>query len=293
MAKYGGTAFALLLVTLTVACDRSSPVGPSPVTPAEPTTPTLSDITIKVTLPYFNGSVVVFPGLSGVSVTCFQGCEGQPIETTNDEGLISFRGTNPITVRLEKPGHVRHEQQMSDGERVFLGHEWPAESAKSFRMLRIPEGTVLSWGLADSDVGGNFGCSFNTGSVPVVTVARHARERMLSILEHELFHAHQYGFDSGPVRGDKCNLVPWVRSEEGRAWREATEADRAISGILIFGDELPPDRQLTEGSAEFWAWWRWAWHRPQDRGYSNLCELAPNRCALMAQWFGPRPTSYP
>ncbi len=289
MAKYGGTAFALLLVTLTVACDKSSPVGPSPVTPVEPTTPTLSDITITVTLPHFNDSVYVFPGLSGVSVTCLQGCEGQPIETTNDEGLVSFRGTNPITVRLEKPGHVRHEQQMSDGERVFLGHEWPPESAKSFRMLRIPEGIILSWGVADREVGGNFSSCVNSSTsrrdcIPLVTVAKHGREKRLRTMEHELFHAHQSAYPA-PYQS---SLQHWIESEEGQAWKEAMEADRA-AGRVVGLDENPHNNRITENAAEFWTWWR----RAENIDSRNLCDIATSRCALMEQWFGPRPASYP
>ena len=258
----------------------------------------LSDITITVTLPYFDGSSeMVFPGLPGASVTCLLGCEGQPTKPTNNNGLVSFRGTNPITARLEKSGHVSRELRVSDGDRVFLGHEWPAESAKSFRMLRVSKDTILNWGV-EGRAGSNFGCTSNTGSVPVITVVgQRGRQPMLTVLEHELFHGHQYeyGADRGPS-ADKCNLKPWRNSEEGRAWETAQNADRGagrrVRVLDDYVDTIRPARKGTEGSAEFWAWWRRAEsvHRDQVR---NLCTIATSRCALMEQWFGPRPTSYP
>ena len=255
-----------------------------------------TQITVRVVLPYFDGSKVVFPGLPGVSVTCLLGCDQQPTKPTNNDGLVSFRGTNPITARFEKSGHVPRELMVSNGERVFLGHEWPPESAKSFRMLRIPEGTVLNWGVEGREAGSNFACISNTGSVPVITVVRHTRERMLHVMEHELFHGHQYeyGPDSGPS-ADKCNLKPWRDSEEGQAWEAAQNADRDAGRRVPlddYVDKIRPTRKATEGSAEFWAWWRRAepGHQSQVR---DLCKIATARCALMEQWFGPRPTNYP
>ena len=291
------------LVALTVACEDGSPTTPTPITPAEPIpTPTITEITITVTTPYFNDSVIVFPSLSGARVTCLLGCEeGQPTEATGDDGQVSFRGTSPITVRVEKVGYASIEQTVSHRNRVFLGHEWPSETARSSRMLRRPSKMILSWGVAEESVGGNFSSCLNDTSdrakcVALVTVAnfRHGREKMLSTLEHELFHGHQSAYPA-PYQS---SLQHWVNGEEGRAWAEAQKADRDAGRVVPdYLDENPHNFTVKEGAAEFWSWWRRAVPTrtfPQHQVHvDNLCEIATSRCALVEQWFGPRPTSYP
>lgn len=271
---------ASFLAALMTGCVGASLLAPAPAL--------AGNITVEVTIPYFGGSEFLFPGLKGAQVTCIKGCLEQPTEVTDKNGQVSFEGDKAtITVRLENRRYITREQRVADGDRILLGHKWPREAAKSLETLRLPKGLILSWGLASGEVGGNFGCSYNTGSVAVVTVGKNSRRKMLSTMEHELLHAHQYAIDSGPARPDKCNLKPWVNSKEGQAWAVAMEADLDAGRVSVLDESSHTDR-LTENVAEFWAWWR----RAENIDSRTLCR-ATSRCALMEEWFGPRPGSYP
>ena len=308
MANSRGTSLAFLLVTLTVACD-GSPTAPTPITP-EPTTPVWTDITVKVMLPYPEDAESVIPGgapgIQGVRVACLTGCQGQPTETTDGEGKVTFKEvTLPLTVRAEKTGHIAREVQLSFGYyRLVLSHEWPTDPGigEVVRQLglggAIASGEILlNWGddvyvpevaLAAGNpyIGGLYRC-------PVIIVRNYPsrRQHMVQILAHEAMHAWQRRNGTNPPCGE------WSRSQSGQDWVAALEKDLEEHGPIPQFDDMDYDGKGTllmeipaESHAMFYSRWTRLNRPPGSEELNrNLCTLAPNRCRNMEDYFGPRP----
>ena len=306
MANLRGTSLAVLLVTLTVACDES-PTAPTPITP-EPTTPVWTDITVKVTLPYLVNAESVIPGgtpgIQGVRVACLTGCQGQPTETTDGEGKVTFKEvTLPLTVRAEKTGHIAREVQVSvSGYRLLLSHEWPTDPGigEVVRQLglggAIASGEILlNWGddvylperfAGDPDLGGIFSC-------PVIIVRNYPsrRQHMVQTLAHEALHAWQGRNGTNPPCGE------WSRSQSGQNWVAALEKDLEEHGPIPQFDDIDYGGRGTplmeipnESHAMFYSHWTRLNRYPgSEEFHRNLCTLAPNRCRNMEDYFGPRP----
>ena len=99
MVKLRGVVFVLLLVILVSGCDDTNPLAPTPVVE-------FVEVAFTVELPYpedanFN------PGISGVTVTCLNGCEDQQVGTTDNLGRVTLTGSTPLTIRAEKSGCLR------------------------------------------------------------------------------------------------------------------------------------------------------------------------------------------
>ena len=143
MTRFRGMAFVLLLATLAAGCDDANPLAPTP--PVVPVTPTVESVTITVEAPY---PVNIrpkpqHPGIPGVTVICTAGCEGQQTDTTDRDGKVTFTGAPPLTIRAEKLEYIPIEQRVFGSDTVVLGHEWPPETADSFRRLRTLRETSL------------------------------------------------------------------------------------------------------------------------------------------------------
>ena len=252
MPNLRGTVFVLLLVTLMAACDDGGPTSPSPITPVTPVTPVEpTEITITVEAPYIKQSDYKpqNPGISEVTVTCPVGCDGQQTETTDSQGTVTFTGWVPLTIRAEKLGHIPATQMVRDGDLVILGHEWPPESAASFRRLQLPPNLVLNWNEDDVTVQaghwGEYSCSF------VLVRRRTDRRVMLNVLEHELRHAHQ----DETISSGRCSDIykEWHQTPDGLEWKAATDADLAAERFVLGLDDDDYFSQLAaELEAEFY-----------------------------------------
>ena len=279
-------ALVLLLTVSILACDQAqAPTAPTPIVPTVPATPARSDLTIHTVLAYPTSPV---HGVGGVRVTCLS-CEDGQTAVTDDDGRAVFTDVLPtITVRIEKAGYVGAEAEVYNGQTIRLGHEWPGESAGSFRRLILPPSLQLVWGEQGwelfpgrDDVGGIY---YGTGKVVVVGYDPDRRV-MLKTMEHELRHAHQHQID---LPGGNAT-TSWERTEEGRKWLVATAEDLKRPPQLWM--DFSYASQSWEAEAEFYAWWVRAETRDPDR--DRFCTIAPTRCRYFAELYGPRPESYP
>ena len=293
----GTTVLAALLVT--VACD-SGLTAPSPVTPVTPT-PVVEEITITVELPYprdanFNR------GVSGVTVTCLNGCENRPVGTTDNLGQVTLIGTPPLTVRAEKSGYVSVERRVTTGNTtVAIGHEWPAEARGAIRQLELTNivdsgELLLIWADTRYFTGPSHGGQFNCyHSNQVVSVREwRGRDFMINTVIHELMHAWQGRNSTSPP----CDTTEgWYRSESGQAWIAATEKDlQEVGPIPGFDDDLDRGTPLSdipnENQASFYADWYMGtnWGRnPGSVTKADFYRLAPHRSRYLEDRFGPPP----
>jgi len=260
-------------------------------------------VTITVEHPYPPGTEPApqHPGIPEVTVTCLTGCEGQQTDTTDQDGKVIFLGQLPLTIRAEKPGYIATEQQVSGSDnKVVLGHEWPLEAAESFSRLNLNPSLVLNWN--EDDVlggarGGIYGCN-------VVVIAESNQRRMLSIMEHEIFHAHQ---DETIVSGGLCPqrgfYEGWAAHDDGQEWIAATTADRNAGRLVLWIDD--PEQYFwtipAESAADYYSYWvRAKWPVPEDQddtpGHVGVRELCYGGKSLRCQWmekrFGLRPSRY-
>ena len=249
MANLRGTVFVLLLVTLTAACDDGGPTGPSSVTPVTP----MERITITMEDPYIEWSEYEpqNPGISEVTVTCVVGCDGQQIEMTDSQGSVTFTGRSPLTIRAEKSGYIPAEKYVWDTSRVILGHEWPAESAASFRRLQLPFNLVLHWNEDDVTVQGGYWGEYNCS---VILVRRRADRRIM---------LNVWNTSSGMLT--KTKRYPLVAAQ--MCERSGTRPRMVVSGGL-------PRMRIWRQSELSWDWMTVAISqnsRPRGRRSSTPC----------------------
>ena len=297
MANPRGTAF-LLLATSLVACNGSptapSPITPPPVTPVEPT-----EITITVELPYpedanFNR------GVSGITVTCLNGCEDQQVGTTDHLGQVILTGNTPVTIRAEKSGYVSVERQVTTDSTVAIGHEWPVEVRGVIRQLKLTDiinsgELLLIWAdtryFTGPGHGGQFNC-YNTTSQAVLVREWRGRDFMINTLIHEMTHAWQGRNSTRPPCDTKEG---WYESESGQAWIAATEQDlQEVGPISGFDDGTSYGKPLSEvpheNQAALYADWymgtRWG-RNPGSVTKADFYRLAPHRSQYLEDRFGP------
>ena len=300
MSKLKG-ATGLLLATLMVSCSGGGLIPTTEVEDEEETTIPGEEITITVELPYPQG-VDIHIGIPGVTVTCTVGCEGKQTEVTDDQGVVTFTGNIPLTVRAEKTGYIPAERVVSDGSLVAMGHEWPPEAESVIRQLGLADAIAsgelfLIWGdtvfieavigeTGNEDIGAVFSC-------PTIVVKQFPSRRnfMVRILAHEAMHAWQGRHSMNPP----CDLHNgYTQSEEGKAWAEAWEQDIAENGNFSGIDGEFWADTILENQAEIYSYW-WLWgHTPLLEGNNEsrmqeLCQVAPRRCRYMADRFGSPP----
>ena len=239
------------------------------------------------------------PGIEGVRVTVLKGSAERKKETDAD-GSVSFFGTPPLTIRIEKPGYITTESIVGRGSEVVFPNEWPKEVEEAIRQLgleeRIASGWLtLRWGDEEflqarygDDVGGLCPC-------PNIIVRKYEdRDFMVWILVHELMHVWQNLNSNKPPCG---NLhVDWSLSEEGQAWIAAMEKDLQEIGPMPDFDDREWTKPLVENHAGFYSYWYMGpetdvlnekWDRPAE--LKKLYRFAPNRCKYMEDRFGPPP----
>lgn len=239
------------------------------------------------------------PGIEGVTVTCLEGSD-EGVKETDADGSVSFFGTPPLTIRIEKQGYITTESIVGRGSEVVFPNEWPKEVEEAIRQLgleeRIASGWLtLRWGDEEflqarygDDVGGLCPC-------PNIIVKKYEdRDFMVWILVHELMHVWQNLNSNKPPCG---NLhVDWSLSEEGQAWIAAMEKDLQEIGPMPDFDDREWTKPLVENHAGFYSYWYMGpetdvlnekWDRPAE--LKKLYRFAPNRCKYMEDRFGPPP----
>ena len=259
------------------------------------------DISFKVVEPLLpedrNG-----PGIEGVTVTCLEGSD-EGIKETAADGSVTFFGTVPLTIRIEKPGYITTQAVVATGSEIVFPNAWPEEVEEAIRQLglaeRIASGKIiLRWGDEEylqktygDDVGGLHPC-------PNIIVKRYEdRNFMVWILVHELMHAWQ-------ACGNRGTGPPlWFQSDEGKAWIVATEKDIEANGPIPGFDDRDyhdDERFLSEipweNQAMFYSNWYMGFETDRlvegiDRKaeLEELYRLAPNRCQYLEDRFGPPP----
>ena len=140
MVNRRGVLFMTTLATvLMVSCDNN---------PTEPPTP------VAITITVVDSDNISLPG---ATVTCIT-CQNQQVEVTDRQGIVTLIGwVPPITIRAEKQGYIATEQTVSDNDKILLGHEWPPETAASFRRLQLSPDALLNWNEDDVLGGGWLG----------------------------------------------------------------------------------------------------------------------------------------
>ena len=254
--------------------------------------PRSQEITFTVELPYPVNSHNIRVGISEATVTCTNGCDGRQANVTDSQGSVTFTGQAPLTVQVEKLGHIPVRQRVSGGGRVNMGHEWPMEVGAAIRQLGLTSAIasgelLLIWGdrkytdvtirRGRGDLGGQYAC-------PVIIIRLLYRDVMVRVLAHELMHAWQHRNSNNPP----CGLIQgYVSSEEGRAWTAALERDLDTEnggpGPVPGFDGEDWSKDMWENQAEFYR--RWYWGEEPAR----LCRLAPNRCRYLEDRFGQPP----
>ena len=304
----------LLLVVAVCGCDQS-PTAPSPVTPT-PTPVKVDNITFRVVEPLIRGRNG--PGIGEVKVVPVRGSDEEVKETAAD-GSVTFKGSLPLTVRIQKHGYITTEATVmrAGGEEVVFPNEWPPEVREAVHQLSLDEELasgeiILRWGedeymparaqeLGDEGFGGQLDC-------PVLLV-RDWRERrdMVWTVVHELMGAWTtreatgeacdpeksffYGTDAGRLSLDKA----WTQSEAGGAWMDALETDLEEFGPMPgFDDQVYGYGKLLSelpqaSIRQHYPYWYMGWSGTRAELNEYCTVLAPNRCRYFRDRFGSSP----
>ena len=279
--------------------------------------PTEQNISFRVVEPLLlhrNG-----PGIEGVTITPLAG-SGERRKETDRDGKVSFFGTPPSTVQLEKEGYITTEVMVGDGSVVVFPNQWPEKANEAIRQLELAEiiasgELILRWGedeylparskqiAKETGTGDGLGAFIKSACSPrrAIIVVRdwRGRDSMVGGVVHELMHARQ-GYDA-----DVPLCSEWKTSKEGRAWITATEQDlKEVGPIPGFDDQIYgiSGKLLGEFPSENQAMFYARWYMGPGDGrlieplavdregdLRKLCELAPNRCRYLEDRFGPPP----
>ena len=233
------------------------------------------------------------PGIEGVVVTCLEGSD-EGIKETDDDGGVTFFGTPPLTVRIEKEGYITIEAIAGEGSEIVFPNEWPPELDLVIEQLELAEliasgELVLSWRVEPGGRG-FYACSL----IHIGDDIDRNRPDMVWTLIHEAMHAKQ-AIESKA----RCNLLieDWPPSKEGQAWIAVLEKDLRENGPVPgfddakWGFDKPLSENPLENQASFYAEWHMG---PQTRmreydgeeELKKLYQLAPNRCKYMEDRFG-------
>ena len=252
------------------------------------------------------------PGIEGVTVTCLEGSD-EGVKETDADGSVSFFGTPPLTIRIEKPGYITTETMVGTvNSEIIFPNEWPEGSEDVIRRLGLEEviasgELILRWeedeylpalskkiakeiGDDGDGLGGIYACPHI-----IVRKAWGGRRAFTGAdLIHELMHAWQ-GLNS---INPPCDVqIGWTQSEEGQAWIAAIEKDlKEVGPIPVFDDqEGAAQIPLKEIPWESQAMFSTLWYTGRDGTIAGvvkideLYQLAPNRCQYMEDRFGPPP----
>ena len=252
---------------------------------------------VEPLLPNKNG-----PGIGGVTVTCLEGSdEGKKI--TAADGSVTFFGTPPLTIKIEKPGYITTETMVVGGNEVPFPNEWPEEVKEAIRQLGLTELVESGWLVLrfgddeylpalSKEMGGEDGLG---GIIPcpnIIIRKWRGREFMVATLVHELMHAWQGLKSLKPPCGDNAS---WRKSKEGQAWIATLDKDLEENGPIpdfddqVYGPPGPHQKLLGEIPSEIQAEFYKVWYIGTEAELKKLYQLAPNRCQYMEDRFGPPP----
>ena len=253
------------------------------------------------------------PGIEGVRVTCLEGSD-EGVKETAADGSVTFFGTFPLTIRIEKPGYITTETMVGTvNSEIIFPNEWPEGSEDIIRRLGLEEviasgELILRWGEDEylparskeiakeiGDDGDGLGGIFACPHIIVRKAWGGRRELTGADLIHELMHAWQ-GLNS---INPPCDVqIGWTQSEEGQAWIAAIEKDlKEVGPIPVFDDQKYGQSQmpLKEIPWESQAMFSNLWYTGRDGTIEGvvkideLYQLAPNRCQYFEDRFGPPP----
>ena len=236
------------------------------------------------------------PGIEGVAVTCLEGSD-EGIKETDDDGGVTFFGTPPLTVRIEKEGYITIEAVAGEGSEIVFPNEWPPELDLVIEQLELAEliasgELILSWRVEPGGRG-FYGCSL----IHIGDDIDRNRPGMVWTLIHEAMHAKQ-AIESKA----RCNLLieDWSPSKEGQAWIAVLEKDLRENGPVPgfddakWGVDKPLSENPLENQASFYAEWHMGpvtrkrdWDGEEE--LKKLYQFAPNRCQYLEDRFGPPP----
>ena len=308
MTSLRGVMIFLLLLNVSVACENGDPVSPSTPPPPPPITPAFSG---QVLIPSYQRIRNYSVPVEGVTVTIIAGPRSGERAQTNHNGRYTFPEVDgeELHIRLEKDGHEPKEvivhrtrattlqdrlpleyggPQDKPGT-VLIGIVWP-EYAKQI-MEKMPVVADLLMIIVPGGRG-QYGQGFIVQDDPRATPE-------LGPLPHELCHAYQHGVvrprGGGAGSGTGGWHSEWVSSLEGRAYREAREADRREIGynaITVLdqtgGSWTESQLILVEESANFCNFWWGSGYQLYDIDYWRawLRKHAPNRAQWLERFLG-------
>jgi len=260
--------------------------------------PTRVSITVELPYPL---DADINRGIQGATVACLNGCDDRQLKMTTRQGVVTLVGRLPLTIRVEKPGHIPVEQMVSDDDSslVIMGHEWPTEVREAIRQLGLTDviangDLLLIWAdtryFTGPSRGGEYNC-YGT-NVPAVMVREwRGWDFMINTLVHELVHAWQGRESTRPP----CDTQDgWYRTESGQAWIDAIERDiQEVGPIPGFDDDPHSGKQLkdvpNENQATFYADWYMgtSWGRnPGSVTVVDFHRMAPHRSRYLEDRFG-------
>lgn len=156
---------------------------------------------------------------------------------------------------------------------ILIGQRWPDEIRFILEeTLIMPDLLYVEGGLRPEN-------SAFSGFYARGVIVVYSGTGALSLLAHEIAHAHQHALVSLDGSG---NIDDWVNTPEGRAFAEAREKDWAAYGKVGY-DTVPHFTSLLESAAETCAYW-WStgqWERPS---YQKVVKSIPNRFKWAEEW---------
>ena len=208
--------------------------------------------------------------------------EGQPTETTDSQGSVTFTGVVPLTARAEKPGYVGAEQVVyGETSQIPLYNEWPREIYRTAAMLQVDLQTIkltIAEELYDAGIAGFYAC-------PNIFILRREDRLISADMVHELFHRWQDN-----RIGPRCSSISrnWGTTPFARKYQAAWDQDELERGRSVIDVN---QRILKENAPQAFEQWTRSNHLHDYP--RTFCDKAKLRCELFEEEFGPRPNSFP
>ena len=250
--------------------------------------------------------------LEGVRVTVMAGPKTGESTVTNRDGEFVFPNVagDELHVHLEKVCYETKEMlvyrsrpsALSDGTVlryrqgdshrntpgvILMGQAWPEPARPLLELMTLPHDLLYFSESFDGSAGYYRGDGVVAIQSRVTVSAR--MDKLLMILAHELFHAHQHATVSIDGSGDTSD---WVHTPDGLAYVEAQKKDREEFGKAD-ADIYPSRPNLLEFSAiimEVFLWSNIASDADRVRReamprYQDLKNKAPNRLEWAQEWY--------
>ena len=242
--------------------------------------------------------------LATATVTIMSGPRRGENTTTNQNGQYIFRNVREDNLHLlvekdcyEPKEVIVHQSRptiLANGDRpnydediqkipgnILIGREWPDEVRFILTETLLVYDLLLYTAYPGQRMPAPGLYNPQSGTIIVaVTTLGHGRPGFLSLIAHEIAHAHQYALIS--VDGS-MNNNDWENTSEGRAFARARQKDWAEVGKTEY-DNLQGFQTLLENAAEtcayYWSTDKWG----KGTRYGNLKRIAPNRFKWAKEW---------